>query len=276
MHRMAYTEWGDPENPAVLLCVHGLTRTGRDFDTVAATLSRRYRVVCPDVVGRGQSDWLDDQRRYVVDQYVADMVTLIARLGVEQVDWFGTSMGGLIGMVLASVARSPISRLLLNDIGPTMEAEALQRIGSYVGKPISFASEQEGIDYLTKVSISFGSHTPEQWRELNRPLLRERDGQWGLHYDPRIAAPLLAETSELAAQGQAALWRCFESIEVPVLVVRGAESDLLTPATVEEMRQRGRHVTSVEVAGVGHAPSFIDPVQVAIADSFFAAPARLL
>ncbi|WP_416048152.1 alpha/beta fold hydrolase [Cupriavidus basilensis] len=273
LHRMAYHEWGDPTNSRVLMCVHGLTRTGRDFDTVAAALCGEYRVVCPDVVGRGRSDWLADPRRYVLPQYVSDMVTLIARLNVEQVDWFGTSMGGLIGMGLAGLPKSPVRKLLLNDVGPRIAASAVERIGAYLGLPVRFKTFEEGLAYLQTISASFGRHTPEQWRELNGAILKPVQGaeglEWGLHYDPAMALPFRETTPEQVSAGEVALWQMFEAIQAPTLVVRGAQSDLLTRETVAEMVARGRNVTSVEVLDVGHAPTFIDPAQVAIAKQFF-------
>lgn len=225
LHRMAYHEWGDPANPRVLLCAHGLTRTGRDFDTVARALAGEYRVICPDVAGRGRSDWLADPRRYVIPQYMADMVTLIARLNVEQVDWFGTSMGGLIGMSLAGLPNSPVRKLLLNDVGPKIAAPALERIGAYLGLPVRFKTFEEGLAYLQTISASFGRHTPEQWRELNaailKPLPSAEGMEWGLHYDPALAVPFKEVTPELAAAAEAALWHQFESATCPILIVRG-------------------------------------------------------
>lgn len=273
LHRMAYHEWGDPANPRVLLCAHGLTRTGRDFDTVARALAGEYRVICPDVAGRGRSDWLADPRRYVIPQYMADMVTLIARLNVEQVDWFGTSMGGLIGMSLAGLPNSPVRKLLLNDVGPKIAAPALERIGAYLGLPVRFKTFEEGLAYLQTISASFGRHTPEQWRELNaailKPLPSAEGMEWGLHYDPALAVPFKEVTSELAAAAEAALWHQFESATCPILIVRGAQSDLLLRETVAEMTARGKQVTSVEIPDVGHAPTFVDPAQVAVAREFF-------
>ncbi|MFS8976140.1 alpha/beta fold hydrolase [Cupriavidus necator] len=273
LHRMAYHEWGDPANPRVLMCVHGLTRTGRDFDTVASALCGDYRVVCPDVVGRGRSEWLADANGYVVPQYVSDMVTLIARLNVEQVDWFGTSMGGLIGMGLAGLPKSPVRKLLLNDVGPKIAASAVERIGAYLGLPVRFKTFEEGLAYLQTISASFGRHTPDQWRELNAAILKPVQGteglEWGLHYDPQLATPFRKSTPELVALTEAVLWRGFEAIEGPVLVVRGAQSDLLLRETVAEMVARGKHVSSVEVPDVGHAPTFVDPAQIAIARQFF-------
>ncbi|CAG9172586.1 alpha/beta fold hydrolase [Cupriavidus respiraculi] len=273
LHRMAYHEWGDPANPRVLMCVHGLTRTGRDFDTVARALSGEYRVVCPDVVGRGRSDWLLNPRGYVVPQYVADMVTLIARLGVEQVDWFGTSMGGLIGMSLAGLPKSPVRKLLLNDVGPRIAPSAVERIGAYLGLPVRFKTFEEGLAYLQTIGASFGRHTPEQWRELNSAILKPVQGaeglEWGLHYDPAMAVPFRETTADMVAAGEAAMWNLFQAIPGPTLVVRGAHSDLLTRETTAEMVARGKQVRSVEVPDVGHAPTFVDPSQVAIAREFF-------
>lgn len=277
LHRMAYTEWGDPDNPRVLVCVHGLTRSGRDFDRVAAALSDVYRVVCPDVAGRGLSDWLSDPNRYVVPQYVADMVTLIARLDVETVDWFGTSMGGLIGLTLAALPGTPIAKLLVNDIGPHIEPAALERIGSYVGLPERFATLQEGIDRAAELAVSFGPLTADEWREINTPLLRQReDGAWAFRYDPAIALPFAAPSPDAGLSAERVLWQLFETVAAPMLVVRGAESDLLSRETMVQMVERGQAVSSVEIAGVGHAPAFLDAAQISIARQFFtgdAAPA---
>lgn len=270
LHRLAYTEWGDPDNPRVLLCVHGLTRSGRDFDRLAAAFADTWRVVCPDVVGRGLSSWLADPRGYGVAQYVADMVTLIARIGVEQVDWFGTSMGGLIGMSLAGLPDAPIGRLLLNDIGPHIEPAALARIGEYVGRDERFPTLQAGIDHAAQLAAAFGPLTPEEWREINTPLLHEVDGAWRFRYDPGIAAPFKSVTPEQNEQGEAFLWRAFAAIKGPVLVVRGGQSDLLSRETVAKMVETGHDVSSVEIAGVGHAPAFLAADQIAVARRFFA------
>ncbi|PLQ00123.1 alpha/beta fold hydrolase [Cupriavidus pauculus] len=273
LHRMAYHEWGDPLNPRVLMCVHGLTRTGRDFDALARAMSDEYRVVCPDVAGRGRSEWLADPHHYVVPQYVSDMVTLIARLNVEQVDWFGTSMGGLIGMGLAGLPKSPVRKLLLNDVGPRITAQALERIGAYLGLPVRFKTFEEGLAYLQTISTSFGRHTPEQWRELNGAILKPVQGaeglEWGLHYDPALAVPFKETPPEAIQAGELALWRMFEAAPGPTLIVRGAQSDLLLRETVAEMVARGKQVSTVEIPDVGHAPTFIDPAQIAIARDFF-------
>lgn len=273
LHRMAYHEWGDPLNPRVLMCVHGLTRTGRDFDALARAMSDEYRVVCPDVVGRGRSEWLADPHHYAVPQYVSDMVTLIARLNVEQVDWFGTSMGGLIGMGLAGLPKSPVRKLLLNDVGPRITAQALERIGAYLGLPVRFKTFEEGLAYLQTISASFGRHTPEQWRELNGAILKPVQGaeglEWGLHYDPALAVPFKETTPEAVQAGEMALWHMFAAAPGPTMIVRGAQSDLLLRETVAEMVARGKQVSTVEIPDVGHAPTFIDPAQIAIARNFF-------
>ncbi|MBV8628125.1 MAG: alpha/beta hydrolase [Paraburkholderia sp.] len=269
LHRVAYTEWGDPTNPRVLLCVHGLTRSGRDFDRLAASFASTYRVVCPDVVGRGLSSWLADPNYYTVPQYVADMVTLIARLGVQSVDWIGTSMGGLMGMALAGLPDSPIRKMLLNDVGPHLEPQALERIRGYLSKPVRFETLQQGVDYAAMLAATFGPLTADEWREINTPLLHEKDGAWEFRYDPRIAQPFAATTPELSALGEAALWRSLAAAEGPVLVVRGEQSDLLTRETVAQMVEKGRSVSSVEIASVGHAPAFLASDQIEVARRFF-------
>jgi pimeloyl-ACP methyl ester carboxylesterase len=254
LHRMAYWEWGDSHNPRVLVCVHGLSRQGRDFDILARALCADYRVVCPDVVGRGQSDWLADPMGYAVPNYVADMVTLIARLDTESVHWVGTSMGGLIGMGMASLPKSPITRLVLNDIGPTLQAEALRRIGDYIGVVQRWASIDEAADYLRSISEGFGPHSREEWLALSRPQLKPDGNGFTLRRDPAIAVPFRAVTPEAAAAGEAMLWYAYDAIRCPTLLLRGAESDLLSPATARAMTQRGPRAQLHEFSGIGHAP----------------------
>jgi len=274
LHRMAYWEWAGPSADApVLVCVHGLSRQGRDFDVLARALGDRYRVVCPDVVGRGHSDWLRSPAGYQIPSYVSDMVALLARLDVEQVDWVGTSMGGLIGLGLASLPRpdgmaSPIRRLVLNDVGPAIRFEALQRIGAYLGKAARFKSVEEGAAYLRSISEGFGPHTDEEWLQLSEPLFRQDGSEWKLHYDPAIALPFSAVTPELAAAGEAALWAAYDQLRCPTLVIRGAESDLLTPETARAMTQRGPSARLVELPGIGHAPTLIHANQIAVVRDF--------
>ena len=276
LHRMAYWEWGDAANPRVLVCAHGLARQGRDFDTLARALCNDFRVVCPDVVGRGKSDWLADPMGYQNPAYVPDMVTLLARLDAREVHWVGTSMGGLLGLGLASLAGSPIQRLVLNDVGPKVQYEALVRIGTYLGVPMRWASVQEAADYLQSISKTFGPHTPEQWLALTRPMLRAVDDERGagyvLHYDPAIAVPFREVTPAVAAAGEAAAWAAYDRVRCPVLLLRGAESDLLSRETALEMTQRGPKATLREFAGIGHAPTLIAPDQIAAVREFLLAP----
>lgn len=276
LHRMAYWEWGAQDNPRVVVCAHGLSRQGRDFDTLARALSADFRVICPDVVGRGRSDWLPDPMLYAVPTYVADMVALLARLNVEQVSWIGTSMGGLIGLSLASLHAqgqvSPISRLVLNDVGPVIEFASLQRIGTYLGAPMRFPSVEAGAEFLWSISQSFGPHTPEQWLALSRPQFKPApEGGWMFQYDPAIAVPFRAFTPEIAAFSEAMLWKAYDSVTAPTLLVRGQDSDLLSADTARAMGQRGPQAPCVEFAGVGHAPTLIADDQVACVREFLLA-----
>lgn len=271
LHRMAYTEYGAPDNPQVLVCVHGLTRVGRDFHRLALALADRYRVVCPDVVGRGASDWLRDPQYYALPQYVADMVTLIARLNVETVHWVGTSMGGLIGISLAGQPGTPIRKLVINDVGPRVDPQGVARIASYVGSAPRFASFEEALQYIKRVTATFALRTEGQWREITESVLRRDGDGYVLHYDPRLALPIKAMTPEIAAASEAALWRLYDRIECPTLLIRGADSDLLSRETAREMTERGPRAKLVEFAGVGHAPMLMDEEQIAAVREFLLA-----
>ena len=268
LHRIAYTEWGAKGNPQVVVCVHGLTRTGRDFDRLAGALADRFRVVCPDMAGRGASDRLIDYRGYAIPQYVADCVTLIARLNVERVHWVGTSMGGLIGMMIAAAgADSPIERLVLNDVGPVLGRAGLERIGSFAGWQGEFPDFEAGVDYVSQVSSTFGPHTRDEWRELARHIVVERGGKWVLHYDPAITKA----TKEAMNAPAVDLWPLWDAIRAQTLVVRGAESDLLEASVALEMGQRGPKASLIEFDGVGHAPSLMHDDQIgAVRDFLFA------
>lgn len=268
LHRMAYTEWGDPANPQVLVCVHGLSRNGRDFDDLARAMADSHRVVCPDIVGRGRSDWLRDPSGYGVPQYVTDMMVLIARLDVETVQWLGTSMGGLIGMVLASLPGTPVSRLLLNDVGPAISSESIRRIGEYIGRAPKFAGLEEAERYIRAVSAPFGALSDTQWRALTESSVRPAaDGGLEMIYDPKIADSFHRAT----AAGMIDLWPMFDRVRCPTRVVRGEFSDLLSAEVAQAMTARGPHPDLVQVPGVGHAPMFMDEAQIAIAREFFTA-----
>jgi pimeloyl-ACP methyl ester carboxylesterase len=265
LHRMAYLEWGDPRNRDVVVCVHGLTRSARDFDDLARALCGQFRVVCPDVAGRGDSDRLADPMHYGIPQYAADMVTLIARLDVEAVRWVGTSMGGLIGMTLAAQAGSPVSRLVINDAGPVIAKAAIERIAAYLGRAPAFPSFEQAEQYVRTVFAPFGRHSDAQWRHLAEAWLRRNeDGSWRAHYDPRIAEPFRATMPE----GDLELWPLYEAIRCPTLVIRGAQSDLLSGDTTRQMAQRGPKARVVEIPDVGHAPTLMDAGQISVVRDF--------
>lgn len=286
-HRMAWHQWGDAGSAHVVVCAHGLSRQGRDFDVLAQALCQQaldkgqtIRVVCPDVVGRGHSDWLKDPMGYQIPFYVADMLAMLAEIHsqspVLELDWVGTSMGGLIGLVIAGQADlplpAPVRRLVLNDVGPSIEWRAIARIGSYLGKSGSFKSLQEAADAMLAVSSGFGPHTPVQWLELSRhmvkPLAGGLDGELCLHYDPAIAVPFKQATEAATLEGQANLWVLYDSITAPTLLLRGIDSDLLSPATALTMTQRGPKASLVVFAGVGHAPTLIASNQLAAVSQF--------
>ena len=272
LHRMAYWEWGDGANPHVLVCVHGLTRQGRDFDTLARALCSQVRVVCPDVVGRGCSDWLADPMTYAVPQYVADMVTLLARLNAQTVDWVGTSMGGLIGLGVAALRDSPLRRFVINDVGPTIEPAAITRIGGYVGRPARWATLDDAADALWEISQGFGPHTREQWLALTEPQLKREGDVLQPRSDPAIALAFKAVTPAMAQAGEALLWQAWDALTLPTLLLRGAQSDLLSATTAQAMTQRGPRARLVQFDGVGHAPMLVQPEQVAAVRDFLLVP----
>jgi pimeloyl-ACP methyl ester carboxylesterase len=278
---MAYWQWGDAKAGHVVICAHGLSRQGRDFDVLAQALVERaggaLRVVCPDVVGRGRSDWLKDPMGYQIPGYAADMLAMLGQLHqqspVTQLDWIGTSMGGLIGMAIAGTPNLPLPvparRLVLNDVGPAIQWQALQRIGAYLGNTGKFESVQQAADAMWAISTSFGPHTPEQWLALSQAMVKPLpEGGVTLHYDPAIAVPFRTLTETSAAQGQAALWQLYDNVRAQTLLTRGAKSDLLSRDTAQAMTQRGPRARLVEFEGVGHAPTFIACDQVEAVASF--------
>lgn len=255
-HRLRYVEWGDPANPRVLVCVHGLTRNGRDFDYLARRMADKYRVVCPDVVGRGQSGWLKHKADYGYSVYLSDMAALLGKLGAEEVDWVGTSMGGLIGMIFASLEGTPVRKLVVNDVGSFLPKAALERIGSYVGKSSAFDTLEAMIAAVRSVS-PFGELTDEQWRHLTLTgAKQDADGRWVFRYDPGIGEAFHA--APLADVDMRLFWL---AVKAPVLLIRGEHSDLLTPETLAEMLKRPG-TTSVIVPNVAHAPMLLDDAQV--------------
>jgi pimeloyl-ACP methyl ester carboxylesterase len=278
-HRIAYTEWGDPDNDQVLVCVHGVTRQGRDFDVLARAMSDAYRVVCPDMVGRGRSDWLPDvpgaHSLYSVPQYVTDCTALLAHLGARTVDWVGTSMGGLIAMGMWAVSSpsrgNPMRRLVLNDIGPIVLGGALDRIGAYIGRMPRWESVDEGIAYLAEVNASFGPHSDEEWAAFSLPMIVQKTDTRGsyftLHYDPRIGDAFRDQAKDLAGSDML-LWQLYDAMTCETLALRGALSDLLPGAVHAEMAERGPRAKIVEIPGVGHAPTLVPLEQVAVVRRF--------
>jgi pimeloyl-ACP methyl ester carboxylesterase len=265
LHRIAYREWGDPRNRDVLVCVHGLTRSGRDFDELARALCAQLRIVCPDVAGRGDSDRLADPKLYTWAQYVADMVTLIARLDVEAVDWLGTSMGGLVGMALAAQAGSPVQKLILNDAAPVIDRASLERIASYVGATPVFEHLEDAEKYVRTISAPFGPHSDAQWRFLTETWVRKNDdGTWRPHYDTRIAEAYRATMPDKDLE----IWHIYDAVRCPTLLLRGEHSDVVSRQTAAEMARRGPKAKVAEVPGVGHAPTLLQPDQIALVRDF--------
>ena len=265
--RLHYYEWGDPGNNDVVICVHGLTRNGRDFDALAKDLCDRFRVLCPDMPGRGKSDWLRDPNDYIFTTYVGALTALIARAGPQSLSWVGTSMGGLLGIVLAGQPGTPIDKLVVNDVGPVIQPGALQRIGSYVGANPVFATFAELESHIRFVSAPFGTLTDAQWRQLSETTARQLpDGRWALNYDPGIAVPFHSPQDQSPL-----LWRLWDAIACPTLLLRGAQSDLLAAATAREMTARGPRPTLIEFTDVGHAPMLLDAAQIAPVAAFLRA-----
>ena len=264
-HRMHYVEWGDPDNPRVLFCVHGLTRNARDFDDLARSLADAYRVVCPDVVGRGRSAWLVDKGDYGYPVYLGDMATLAAKVGAEEIDWVGTSMGGLIGMLLAGLPGTPIRRMVMNDVGCFLPKAALARIALYVGLDPTFDS-LEALEGAMRTVSPFGELAAAQWRHLAKHAAkRKEDGRWHFRYDPGIAQTFKAKPPE-----DVDMRYFWNAVKAPVLVVRGDSSDLLLPETLEEMRRRPGTQTHV-VANTGHSPMLMDEPTIAVVRRFLLA-----
>jgi pimeloyl-ACP methyl ester carboxylesterase len=258
-HCVAYRQWGDPENMRVVVCVHGLTRNGRDFDTLAAAISDRYRVICPDMPGRGDSEWLRDPNDYGFATYLTTLTALLAHARADRVAWVGTSMGGLLGIAMAAQPETPVARLVVNDVGTIIEPTALARIGLYVGLDPTFDSFEQLETHIRHVSTPFGALSEDQWHALARSTARQdATGHWRLKFDPGIAVPFRAT----AGQG-GDLWPLWDAISCPTLLLRGAESDLLSAATAAAMRTRGPRPQMVEFPDVGHAPMLLSENQMA-------------
>ena len=282
-HRMAYWRWGDPQAQHVVVCVHGLTRQGRDFDRLAQALVARstqpLQVICPDVAGRGRSEWLSDPMAYQIPQYASDMLTLLAQLnagtgaGLVSLDWVGTSMGGLVGMVLAGQPGLPlplpIGRLVLNDVGPAIAWASVQRMQQYVGQYGQYRDLDEAAAAMWALSTGFGPVPAEVWREMSSHMVRPgSDGAVTLHYDPAIGTPVRGLTPEAAVAGEAVLWSVYDQIQARTLLIRGAQSDLLLPETAQAMTERGPRAQLETWADCGHAPTLTSEAQIEVVAQF--------
>jgi pimeloyl-ACP methyl ester carboxylesterase len=266
-HRVVYYEWGEHDNPDVVVCVHGIGRNGRDFDVLAEALASTHRVLAPDMPGRGKSEWLRNPLDYIAPTYLTTLTALICASGAEDVTWVGTSMGALLGIMAASLPETPVKRLVVNDAGPVLDPVAIARIGQYFGTDPTFATYEELAAYVRTISAPFGPLTDEQWEHVTRTNARKRDdGTWGVGYDPAIALPFRAQPTA------ANLWPLWDAIRCPTLVLRGALSDLLASETAREMTERGPKPRVIEFAGVGHAPMLLARDQIDAVVDFVRSP----
>lgn len=270
---LAYRQWGEPDNPHVLLCVHGLTRNGGDFETLAKALQDKVRVVAPDMPGRGQSDWFCQSEHYAIPVYVLATLTLIAHLKPTTLDWLGTSMGGLIGIGYCSLPNTnvpcSVRKLILNDVGPVLELEALSRISQYVSSKPRFNDIEAARNTIRTNCQPFGPHTEAQWKTIGDTVLVREHGLWTTHHDPAIGdAFKQASTKETIQNHEAALWTAYDNIQADTLLLRGEHSDLLTVKTVAEMALRGPKPSCIEIKGVGHAPTFMQRDQIQVISDF--------
>jgi len=269
-HRTHYLEWGTPakhERKETLVCVHGVTRNAHDFDYFAENMCDKYRVVCPDIVGRGESDHLPEHQGYDYLQYNADMNALLARLNETEVDWLGSSMGGVIGMVLASVAQSPIRRLIINDIGPDISRDALTRIGEYIGRSGDFDTIEDVETHLRKIYAEFGPMADDDWKQMvHYSTRRTKTGKFRLKMDPAIGDAFRNDISLFDVD----MWDTWEKITCPVLILRGKNSSFFSEETAHKMLTCGPEATLVEFDDVGHTPTLRNDEQVAVIRNWLA------
>ncbi|MEQ8586241.1 MAG: alpha/beta hydrolase [Thalassobaculaceae bacterium] len=256
---LAFQDFGERSRERVVVCVHGLTRNGRDFDRLAIAMAKDYRVIEVDVVGRGRSGWLADKAEYTYQTYLKHMDAFFAYRGIQECDFVGTSMGGLIGMMLAAQEDSPIRRLILNDVGPVIPGAALSRIGAHVGEDPRFKNLQEAAEYFKEVYADFGIPDDLAWSDLTlHSAIRQENGTYALHYDPAIGDVFTEEMDDVK------LWDVWDDVRCPTLVLRGENSDVLTRETAERMTRSGPKATLVEFSDVGHAPSLMTEDQIKI------------
>jgi len=266
-HRLACWQWGDASNPSVLVCVHGLTRQGRDFEFLAHALCGKYRILAPDMPGRGESDFLSPGKAYNYGQYMADINGMLHQLGVTSCDWVGTSMGGIIGMMMASLPSKPVGKLVLNDVGALIPKESLLRIRDYVGKDMEFVDWQGAEKNLRAIFVPWGMTEEVQWQHVMEHSLKPNaDGGWRLHYDPAIAEVFFSQ-NPLEDIDLNPVW---EKVTCPVLILRGAQSDLLLREVAQKMAASRSQITLVEIANTGHAPHLMDAEQIGLIKEFLA------
>lgn len=265
-HRIAYSEWPGPVGAPTLVCVHGLSRNSRDFDVFAQAMSKTHKVVCPDMPGRGRSDWLKNPAEYVFPTYLSDCAALIARLDVEAVEWVGTSMGALIGMLLAAQPGAPIRKLVVNDAGPFVSKEGLNRIGAYLGTGATFELIEAMETAVRTNNAPYGPLSDSEWRKVTVDSARLLpNGRYGYNYDPHLGDPYKSGPVD-----DVDLWPLWDAVSCPVLVLRGEHSDVLAREVAEAMTHRGPKARLVEFAGLGHAPQLLSEDQIGVVRDFLA------
>ncbi len=262
---LTYLEWPHSSPDDIILCVHGLTRNAHDFETLAERLASRYRILSVNLPGRGGSGWLEDANRYVVPNYVGHMMKFMAALDLHKISWIGTSLGGIIGMIVASVEATPIHRLVLNDVGGFISKDAMGGIVEYLKLSPSFATLDEAEQHLREIHAAFGTLEDAQWRRLAEKSVRQENGRFKLHYDPAIVEPF----KEFSAE-DVELWQFYTAITCPVLLLHGIESDLLSQETAKKMTKTGPKATLIDYADAGHAPSLMVEEQISDIDAWLA------
>jgi len=267
-YKMAYWEWGDPNNQNVLICLHGLTGQGRDFDYLAKSLRKDYRIICPDIVGRGRSDWLVDGSQYQIPIYSMDIIGLMDHLGIDSAVFLGSSMGGFISLGVAAIDQKRIKKLILNDVSLKMEFEGYERIADYVGRVVQFNNLEEAVLYTQEIAATFGHHSFEQWAALTEPGLKEHGRFLVPRYDIRIADNIRSANTESKIADSELLWQIYDGLTMPTLLIRGERSDFLSYSTAIAMTQRGPKAKLIQVPNVGHSPTFMFDDQVQIVKDF--------
>jgi pimeloyl-ACP methyl ester carboxylesterase len=258
-HKIHYLEWGNSRNPKVIICVHGLSRNARDFDFLAQELAKDYRVISVDMPGRGLSDHFASSEFYNFSQYVTDLVTLIARMDVSSLDWIGTSMGGLLGMIIASKPNNPIKRLVLNDIGPFVSSESMIKIRNYIGITPNLQNFEKATKYISQILRPFGDLSSEQWQHLALHSTKQlEDGSYILSYDPKIATAFSENPQDID------LWNFWNEVSCPTLLLRGEKSEILTQEIAKKMQDEKGQITFAEFKNIGHAPSLMEEEQIEV------------